>query len=145
VIITPNVINDAFIILPSFYLFLYPLPSLWTLYGDFSPTHFTASLFLSYANAVQNVDWEAHPAVAILSKTRTGKYIVARQGLPLHDYGEVSVAAANQRRSGLTSGDALPCPLDPSLVEEFENYGRTFKREVFDNTGEIANLNTKII
>jgi hypothetical protein len=59
---------------------------------------------------LQNVDWAAHPAVAILSKTKRGKYVVARRGLPLHEYGEVDVAAANLQRAGQAPQGEPPAP-----------------------------------
>jgi len=82
----------------------------------------------------ENVDWEAHPAVAILSKTRGGKYIVARHGLPLHKYGEVSVALAAAHRSGLAAKEDPSCPLLSEMLDDFEAFNRTFKRDVYNNT-----------
>ena len=93
-----------------------------------------------------NVDWEAHPPVAIISKTAT-KYIVARQGLPFHDFGEVSVASAKALLCNGTAIAAAPattattstnqgpfCPLKSSHIEEYESFLRTFKRDTFDHT-----------
>lgn len=38
---------------------------------------------------LQAVDWGAHPALMILSETAGGKYLVARRGLGLDQYGLV--------------------------------------------------------
>ena len=81
------------------------------------------------------MDWEAHPALAILSKTKT-MYIVARRGLPLYEYGEVPIEAANlQLRAGQTpSHDAKPCPLTLELLNEYDAFCKDFRRDRFDNT-----------
>ncbi len=83
----------------------------------------------------QNVDWEAHPAYCILSKTKT-MYIVARRGLPLHEYGEVPIEAANlQLRAGQAPSNttAKPCPLTLELLNEYDAFCKDFRRDVFDS------------
>lgn len=80
------------------------------------------------------MDWESHPAEYILSKTRT-KYIVARQGLPLHEYGEVSIAAANLHiRAGQDLPEGQICPLTVEHLDDYESFCKSFKRDVFDNS-----------
>ncbi|KAL4523180.1 hypothetical protein Ndes2526A_g07882 [Nannochloris sp. 'desiccata'] len=86
----------------------------------------------------ENVDWEAHPAYSILSKTKT-MYIVARHGLPLYEYGEVPIEAANlQLRAGQTptnaDGTVKPCPLTLDLLNEYDAFCKDFRRDVFDNS-----------
>ncbi|KAH7617383.1 hypothetical protein Ndes2526B_g07985 [Nannochloris sp. 'desiccata'] len=86
----------------------------------------------------ENVDWEAHPAYSILSKTKI-MYIVARHGLPLYEYGEVPIEAANlQLRAGQTptnaDGTVKPCPLTLDLLNEYDAFCKDFRRDVFDNS-----------
>ena len=99
---------------------------------SFSSFLTTFSLLLLYC-AIQNVDWEAHPAEIIISKTRT-KYIVARRGLPLHEYGEVPIAAANRH---IRAGQALPegqiCPITAEHLDDYDSFCKGFNRDVFDN------------
>lgn len=67
-------------------------------------------------------------------------YIVARHGLPLYEYGEVPIEAANlQLRAGQTPTNAdgaaaKPCPLTLELLNEYDAFCKDFRRDVFDNS-----------
>ncbi len=64
-------------------------------------------------------------------------YIVARRGLPFHEYGEVSIEAANlQLRAGHapSSSDAKPCPLTLELLNEYDAFCKDFRRDIFDSS-----------
>jgi hypothetical protein len=101
----------------------------------FDPVSLPTSAVSFFLLHVQNVDWEAHPAYSILSKTKT-MYIVARRGLPLQEFGEVPVEAANlQLRAGQAPSDtAKPCPLTLDLLNEYDAFCKDFRRDVFDNS-----------
>ncbi|PRW59222.1 High mobility group [Chlorella sorokiniana] len=73
------------------------------------------------------VDWEAAPAVCILSETRGGKFVVMRQGVGISEYGLVDAAAVRQQRLG--GGDGS-CPVSLEMLAEYEEFHRTFKTEV---------------
>ena len=48
--------------------------------------------------SLQNCDWKVHKPEAILAETMTGKLLVKRAGLPLHEYGLVDARAAKRQR-----------------------------------------------
>ena len=52
-------------------------------------------MFIPY---LQNCEWKVHKAEAILAETLTGKLLVKRAGLPLHEYGLVDARAAKRQR-----------------------------------------------
>lgn len=54
--------------------------------GPCSPAHLPPPL--PYPTT-QNVDWEAHPALCILSETRGGKFVVLREGCDFSQFGLV--------------------------------------------------------
>jgi len=67
-------------------------------------------------------------------------YIVARRGLPLFEYGEVPIEAANlQLRAGQTPTNAdgtpaKPCPLTLELLDEYDAFCKDFRHDVFDSS-----------
>ncbi|KDD74094.1 hypothetical protein H632_c1577p0, partial [Helicosporidium sp. ATCC 50920] len=83
-------------------------------------------------------DWSAHPPSFIISENKKkGHYLVARQGLPLTQYGLVSSSAAKLQRLGAT-GDAA-CPLPLELIARYEGFVKKFRTDVHsqEENGEL--------
>ncbi|GLC63206.1 hypothetical protein PLESTF_000011700 [Pleodorina starrii] len=89
----------------------------------------------------EDVDWETHPAEAILAKTADGRYLVKRVGLGLDEYGIVNARAVKRQRliaagAEQPEGEEAPPPLPVSIemVDEFEAFQRSFQASVQDRS-----------
>ncbi|GLI64151.1 hypothetical protein VaNZ11_007336 [Volvox africanus] len=92
----------------------------------------------------EDVDWEAHPAEAILAKTSDGRYLVKRAGLGLDEYGIVNGRAVKRQRLNMAAdgtgeqgdGEDVPSvlPVSIEMVDEFEAFERSFWASVQDRS-----------
>ncbi|GIL94189.1 hypothetical protein Vretimale_463, partial [Volvox reticuliferus] len=98
----------------------------------------------SDASDREDVDWEAHPAEAILAKTSDGRYLVKRAGLGLDEYGIVNGRAVKRQRLNMAAdgtgeqgdGEDQPTalPVSIEMVDEFEAFERSFWASVQDRS-----------
>ncbi|GIL45518.1 hypothetical protein Vafri_2736 [Volvox africanus] len=92
----------------------------------------------------EDVDWEAHPAEAILAKTSDGRYLVKRAGLGLDEYGIVNGRAVKRQRLNMAAdgtgeqgdGEDVPSvlPVSIEMLDEFEAFERSFWASVQDRS-----------
>ncbi|EFJ52287.1 hypothetical protein VOLCADRAFT_115930 [Volvox carteri f. nagariensis] len=89
----------------------------------------------------EDVDWEAHPAEAILAKTSDGRYLVKRASLGLDEYGIVNGRAVKRQRLNMGSdaaagaGDSeASLPVSIEMVDEFEAFERSFWASIQDRS-----------
>lgn len=91
------------------------------------------------------MDWQAHPAEAIIALTGKGKYVVKRRGMPLQEFGLVDAAAAKRAVAAggantSTSADSAAAHILTEMqINDFEGSRKAFAKEACNNmmSGEL--------